>query len=99
MVYVRIGCPVCQTGVLGIRRCSDGRSLVVMCDECEDVWASPEDLDVQSVLEAEAPAFRIELLGVAIAGEAAGWANEAEVVTKGWSSFVQGVQQDAESST
>jgi hypothetical protein len=95
MVYVKVGCPVCQTGVLGIRRCSDGRSLVVMCDECEAIWESPKDLGTGAVLEAEPPAFWIEQLGVAIAGDAAGWASEAEVATNGWSSFVQGVQQDA----
>ena len=94
MLYVQIGCPVCRTGVIGIRRCADGKSLVLMCEECETVWASPDRLDGANALEAEPPGFTVEQLGVAIAGGSAGWATEAEIASKGWSKAVKGAQPE-----
>lgn len=94
MQYVQIGCPVCRTGVIGIRRCADGASLVLMCDECETVWASPDRLDAANALEAESPSFVVQQLGVAIAGGDAGWATPEEVATKGWRAAVKGVQPE-----
>jgi hypothetical protein len=93
MLYVQIGCPVCRAGVIGIRRCADGKSLVLMCDECETVWASPESIDSSNALEAEPPSFVVQQLGVAIAGGAAGWASAEDVAAHGWSDAVKGVQE------
>ncbi|CAN7744941.1 MULTISPECIES: hypothetical protein [unclassified Variovorax] len=41
MLIVLAECPICRNGLIGIRRCSDGSTLVLMCDECESVWADP----------------------------------------------------------
>lgn len=94
MQYVQVGCPVCHTGVIGVRRCSDGLAMVLMCDECETVWTSPEEIAISNALDAEPPEFLVSGLDVAIAGGAAGWATEGEVAHKGWSAFVKGTQPD-----
>ncbi len=94
MLYVQIGCPVCRTGVIGVRRCADGKNLVLMCEECETVWASPDRINSTNALDAEPPGFEVKQLGVAIAGGSAGWATEAETASKGWSKAVKGVQPE-----
>jgi hypothetical protein len=92
MFYLQNCCPVCQAGALGIRRCSDGQNLVVMCDECETVWASPESIATSNALDAPPPHFEVVELGVAIAGGSAAWATTAEIGGKGWSEYIKGEQ-------
>lgn len=92
MQYVQIGCVVCLQGLLGILRCSDGKTLVVMCDECDTVWSNPWQLGPESALDAPPPAWLIADLGVAIAGDKAGWATSAEVAAAGWAEAVRGTQ-------
>lgn len=94
MFFVQDSCPVCRAGVLGIRRCADGHNLVVMCDECETVWASPSQISASNALDAEPPAFAVQELNVAIAGGSAGWAVGGEVAAKGWAQYVKGDQPD-----
>lgn len=92
MQYVQVGCVVCVQGVLGIRRCSDGKTLIVMCDECETVWSNPQQLGADSALDATPPEWIVRELGVAIAGDKAGWATNAEVAAAGWADAVRGTQ-------
>ncbi len=94
MFFIQDGCPVCRAGVIGIRRCADGHSLVVMCDECETVWASPSLISASNALDAEPPDFAVAELDVAIAGGSAGWAAREEVAAKGWAQYVKGEQPD-----
>jgi hypothetical protein len=94
MLYVQIGCPVCRTGVIGIRRCADGESLVLMCEECETVWASPNHIDADSALSVDPPDYVIPQLGLSVAGDRAGWATDEEVAAKGWGGAVKGMQPE-----
>jgi hypothetical protein len=92
MYYIKDNCPVCRTGVIGIRRCADGHNIVLMCDECETVWASPMQVSTATALEAVPPSFDVQELAVAIAGGAAAWATHAEVTGIGWDGYVAGEQ-------
>jgi hypothetical protein len=92
MFFIKDSCPVCRTGLLGIRRCTDEQNLVVMCDECETVWESPTLISTTNALDAEPPNFEVASLGIAIATGSSGWAGQEEINAKGWSSFVKGEQ-------
>lgn len=92
MFFIKNSCPVCQTGILGIRRCADGQNLVVMCDECETVWISPELISASNALDAPPPAFEVAELGIAIAGGSSEWASHEEIAIKGWRKYVAGEQ-------
>jgi hypothetical protein len=90
MLYVTETCPVCTAGNIGFRRCSDGVTIVLMCDECDSVWLDPAR---RSSADALAPAtFSFEVPGTACAvgrGQA-GWATRAEVERAGWLAHVAG---------
>jgi len=93
MFYIK-ACPFCGDGALGIRRCADGHKLVVMCDECESVWTSPDNISLTNILDIEDNGFKLRDLELEIGGGSAGWASEAEIAAKGWSQFVVGVQPE-----
>jgi hypothetical protein len=78
MFFIKDSCPVCRTGLLGIRRCT--------------VWESPTLISTTNALDAEPPNFEVASLGIAIATGSSGWAGQEEINAKGWSSFVKGEQ-------
>ena len=92
MLFIKDSCPVCRTGTLGLRRCADGQSFVVMCDECETVWKSPALMSTANALDAVSATFEVVELGVAIAGGSAAWAGPQEIFAKGWGEYVAGMQ-------
>lgn len=92
MFFIKDSCPVCRTGTLGVRRCADGKSLVVMCDECETVWKSPALISTANALDAAPPNFEVAELNIAIAGGSAEWAGHEEISAKGWGAYVKGEQ-------
>lgn len=92
MYYIKDNCPVCRTGIIGIRRCADGLNMVLMCDECETIWASPKQISTSTALEAVPPNFEVQELGVAIAGGVAAWASHEEVIAIEWGEYIAGEQ-------
>ncbi|WP_283444227.1 hypothetical protein [Noviherbaspirillum suwonense] len=92
MFFIKNNCPICRTGMLGVRRCADGKNFVVMCDECETVWASPEHISLMNALDVSPPKFEVAELGVAVAGGLAEWADHEEIDTRGWAKYVKGEQ-------
>jgi hypothetical protein len=87
MLIVRVGCPICANGLIGIRRCSDGKSLVLMCDECESVWLDPQHISAEEAVDVQPPSFVVAQLGVSVAGVLAGWAGDAEASP--WRTYVR----------
>jgi len=73
MLIVRVGCPICINGLIRIRRCSDGKSLVLMCDECESVWLDPKHISAEESVDVRPPSFAVAQLGVSVAGPLARW--------------------------
>lgn len=92
MFFIKNSCPICQTGILGVRQCADGKNLVVMCDECETVWASPEHISISNALDVSPPKFEVAKLGVFVAGGLSKWADHEEIDTWGWGNYVKGEQ-------
>ena len=89
-LLVEEDCPVCEDG-LGLvcfRRCTDGRTVVLLCDECGAVWLSPEAVTEEAALHPKAPRMLVPGKTCAVQGEGAGWATHEEVAAAGFSKFI-----------
>lgn len=90
MLYIAKVCPICEQGGIGFRRCSNGMTVVLMCDECESVWPSPGHVEKGNALFPSLQDFKVAEINCAIGGGKAGWATADEVFQAGWSSEVAG---------
>lgn len=90
--YVNETCPFCQGGVVGVRRCADGETLVLMCDECEAVWQDPSDTSLGAVLFPDSASWVVAVGGAdrRLAGGGSGWATAEEIRRRGWTRWVCG---------
>jgi|SRR6266498_365419 len=90
MLYIQSVCPICGTGVIGFRMCSDGSTIVMMCEECDSLWMDPRSVSVDRVLYSDAPDFLVPGLPCSIKSPASRWATRDEVARAGWESLVFG---------
>ena len=91
MFHLSVGCPVCKGGAVGFRKCSDGRTLVLVCDECDAVWLRPEAITAETAVFPSSPDFRIEGLGCSIAtASGSRWATLEEIRAAQLEAFVAG---------
>lgn len=76
-------------GWLGFYLCGDQETIVLLCEECDTVYVSPNDKNngVPSRL-GDAPHFLIEAIGIPAAGGRD--ATRAEILAKGWGSHIEG---------
>lgn len=87
MLYVGF-CPVCETGPLGIRMCASGDHAVVMCDECDAVFADPESL--AKAYYPDQPDLPCPICNTSLRDPASHWADDEEVARAGWTDAVAG---------
>lgn len=59
MISIKGACPVCGVGAIGFRLCSDGTTLVVMCDECDSIWTSLRSVGPENPIYLEAAGFLV----------------------------------------
>ena len=84
-------CPVCGQGLLGIRVC-DGSSVrpvphgLVVCDECEATWTSPDADSPHSYPSPEDGRCPVCLADL---WEGSRWADDTGVESLGWGSAVE----------
>lgn len=78
-------CPKCEQGVRGFRTC--GCAVLLMCDECEAVWTSP---DADEVVFPAQPDLPSPLTGQSLLGASARWCDESEVDAAGWATAIEG---------
>ncbi len=90
MFYVSTTCPACSAGAVGFRRCSDEQTIVLLCDECNAVWTSPDEVSLETVVFPQAPSYVVSGLGVSIAKPASRWASADEIERAGWRHSVAG---------
>lgn len=90
MLLVADPCPICGTGNVGFRRCDDGQTVVLTCDECDAVWLGPREIEGDTALFPSAPGFVVPGLKCSTGGQLSGWATRDEVSKAGWSSFIAG---------
>ena len=81
-------CPICSAGLRGFRLCSDGVSVVLMCDECDAVWLDPARVDASEVVYPEPPEFLVEGRECSIAAPPGQWATRTQIDAAGWAEFV-----------
>lgn len=86
MYYLDRNCSVCIDGMLGFRRCSDGKTLAMMCDECDSVWLGPEFTSELPIVT-RSPEFLLPNSAISIVGGPAGWASLEEIVQAGFGRF------------
>ena len=90
MFYVKGVCTYCEAGQVGFRRCSDGVTIVLMCDECDFVWLHPQSLDLKDAVFPDMNTSKVPGTNHSVGGGAAGWATRAEVERAGWQSYIDG---------
>jgi hypothetical protein len=90
MLYTSSECPICGTGARGFRLCSDRRTVVVMCDECDSVWIDAMRLEPSEVVYPRPPDFVPDGLTYSIASPESRWATRSEVQLAGWEDLIAG---------
>lgn len=83
-------CPFCEQGNLGVRICSKDCDAVILCDECEALWRSP-DVSRNPVIP-EQPNLPCPYCRGNLVDSPAHWAQFSEVYRLGWISAIKGEQ-------
>lgn len=86
MFFLESSCPVCGDGLLGFLRCSDARTVVVMCEECASIWRAPGDVELAPIF-VEPPHFLLPNSDIAVSGGISGWAALVEVQRAGYRQY------------
>lgn len=87
--YLKNRCPFCgDYGGLGFYRCSGGH-IIVMCNECTTLFASPERIGPDDgITEPPSPDFWLPHFGCQLYGKDSGWATRAEIEAAGWAQWI-----------
>jgi len=89
--YYASFCPFCgPEGEVAFWRCGDGKTLVLMCEECNATWLHPISIAKETALDPCSPEFTVEGLGCSLAGPNAGFATREEIRSAGWEDFIVG---------
>ena len=83
-------CPFEPNGSLGIWKCSDGKTLMILCDECNAMWLHPLRTTPAEALKVGSPPHCHPESSAPIFGAGSGWATKDEIVSKGWMPQVAG---------
>ena len=87
MFYVGF-CPLCEQGAAGVRTCGYPGHVVVVCDECDAMWRTP-DLAGEPVLAGPAD-LACPRCGTSLQRPPARWATWEEIERAGWQDAVIG---------
>ena len=88
MFYLEESCPVCEDGILGFLKCSDGKTIVVMCEECCSVWLKPDEIGCEEPIYPQAPDFRLPNTDISVKGGGSEWAAYEEIIDIGFGVYV-----------
>ncbi len=77
-------------GQIGFRLCSDGKTIVLMCDECDAIWEHPDHLKAENYISAEPPDFYLPDIKCSVKAPLSRWATREEVIKSGWQNFIIG---------
>ncbi|QDT30430.1 hypothetical protein Enr10x_57960 [Gimesia panareensis] len=87
MYYIGF-CPSCEQGTLGIRICSSLQDLVILCDECDALWLTPETS--VSPHFPQQPALPCPACEGNLTAPPAHWAELGELFERGWLAYIKG---------
>ncbi len=83
MYCVRKKCSFCGAGCLAYVLCSDKKTLVIVCDECESTWLNAHDIGSTIPVDVAPPDFMVPGLSCSIAFPVARWATRKDLVNAG----------------
>ena len=87
-------CPICHSGAVGFRICSDGKTLAMMCDECNAVWIDAHAVSAEYAVFPSSPEYSLEHLNCSVASSAgARWAMMEDIESANLSTLVAGEGQ------
>ncbi len=97
MIY-RVGiCPVCKEGALGVRICGQCSAPAIICDECDALWQSPEQITSgEPANYAEQPELPCPQCSASLAEEPSHWADQKEIRAAGWSESIENFADEDE---
>jgi hypothetical protein len=89
MFYIQDTC-LCGNGVVGFYRCSDGETVVFLCDECGIVWDQPSIQQATPVqfFNDQDPALPGH--SCSLGGDKSGWATRQEIDNAGFAEYIAG---------
>ena len=90
MYRVQGYCPFCRSGGIGFRRCSDGTTIVLMCEECEALWMDPARRDVDDLVFPAPSGYEVPGMTCSIGDDVgvAGWATREQIARLGWEGYI-----------
>jgi hypothetical protein len=88
MYCIKELCPLCYWGQIGFRLCSDKKTVVLMCDECDAVWLRPGDVNTSIPLYPQSPDFIVPGLECSILSPHSQWACKSDIIRVGWEQFI-----------
>lgn len=80
-------CEQCGQGLKGVRVCASGRHLLILCDECEAVWLTPEDEQPTYLKQPDLPC---PACGASLMQPPARWATIEEIRKVKWEDVLRG---------
>jgi hypothetical protein len=89
MIIQEKSCPVCIYGSIGYWRCSDGKTIVLICNECDSVWLHPENIDLENLHISTASDDIMIEIGCSLTGNDAGYATREDIERQGWQKQVR----------
>lgn len=91
MFHINELCPICHAGAIGFRMCSNGTTVIMMCDECNAVWLRPDSVLSELAIFPKSPAYIVEEYQCSIDSVAgARWASKDEIMAAGFYNFIAG---------
>ena len=88
MYYVGT-CPKCKQGLLGVRVCGgEGRHVVILCDECDATWQTPETS--RRPVYPKQPDLPCPECGKSLRQKPARWARIRDLRRAGWEDDIEG---------
>lgn len=81
---------VCGDGLCVFMLCTDGKSVVLECDECGAVWLDPRRFDASDVFFPSEPDFSIPIEGCSMLRPNVSAASRAEVEGAGLGDMIAG---------
>ena len=90
-MYYICACPFCEQGILGFWLCSDGDTVVFVCDECDSLWLDPTNINENnSIYCHKNDDFISEKNCYASSIKGAHWATIDEIKKAGLEKYIKG---------
>ncbi|MCC6605293.1 MAG: hypothetical protein IT327_18945, partial [Anaerolineae bacterium] len=94
MFYIVNNCPVCLYGSVGFWRCADGKTLILLCDECDSMWLNPQKVETENLLASTARNNFIPEVNCFLLGDQAGSATIEDIKKQGWLNYIEDQYED-----